>query len=130
MFRRINWVMAALFAMAAAVQYNDLDPWRWIGIYGAAMIVTAAVARRGMVPIAVPLVVGAVALGWGLFWARDVTGATTYAHMFDHWKMSSVPVEEARETSGLVIVAGWMAVVAGQGWRRARARRGAAHDGE
>ena len=43
----------------------------------------------------------------------------TYAHMFDHWEMRSISVEEARETSGLFIVAAWMAVLAVHVWRRA-----------
>jgi hypothetical protein len=32
--------------------------------------------------------------------------------MFDAWEMQSSSVEEAREASGLVIIAAWMVVVA------------------
>ena len=34
-----------------------------------------------------------------------------YSHMFDAWEMKSVSVEEAREATGLLIVAAWMAVL-------------------
>ena len=37
--------------------------------------------------------------------------AGAYSHMFDAWEMKSVPVEEAREATGLLIVAAWMAVL-------------------
>ena len=29
-----DWLLAVLFALFAAVQYNDPDPWRWILLYG------------------------------------------------------------------------------------------------
>jgi hypothetical protein len=121
MFRAVNWLMAGLFALATVVQYNDPDPVRWMAIYGAAMLVAAAVGWRGTVPAVVPILVGAVALIWGVFWSMGGGGAATYSHMFDHWEMQNVPIEEARETSGLFIVAAWMAVVAVREWRRARA---------
>jgi hypothetical protein len=40
--------------------------------------------------------------------------------MFDAWEMKSLAVEEAREASGLVIVAAWMAVLLIRAGRRAR----------
>jgi hypothetical protein len=38
--------------------------------------------------------------------------------MFDAWEMQSVNVEQAREATGLLIVAGWMAVLAVRAKRR------------
>jgi Transmembrane family 220, helix len=122
-FRAVNWVMAALFGVAMVVQYNDPDPMRWIAIYGAAMVVAGYAGRRGAVPAVAPLVVGGVALIWGLTWSTDVRAVAPYEHMFDHWQMKNTTVEEARETSGLLIVAGWMAVLALQRrWRVGAAR--------
>ena len=40
--------------------------------------------------------------------------------MFDAWEMKSVAVEEAREASGLTIVAVWMTVLAVRAARRTR----------
>jgi hypothetical protein len=119
MFRVLNWGMAGLFAVAALLQYNDPDPLRWMAIYTAASIVTAYAAWHRTVPMAAPIVVAAVALIWGIEWSTDVPGLATYAHMFDAWEMKNVAVEEARETGGLMIVTGWMLVLAIHGWRRA-----------
>jgi hypothetical protein len=124
MFRVINWAMAALFLFAALLQYNDPDPVRWMVIYSAAMVITAYAAVRGSVPMFAPLLVAAVALIWGVEWSMDVPGLGTYTHMFDAWEMKNAAVEEARETGGLLIVTGWMLMLAVHGWRRTRQRRG------
>ena len=60
-----------------------------------------------------PVAACAVALIWGVYWA--VTSGTPfvlYEHMFDAWEMKNTAIEEAREASGLLIVAFWMAVIA------------------
>jgi hypothetical protein len=123
MFRAVNWAMAALFGLAAALQYNDPDPLRWVGIYAAAMLVAIYAATRGVVPPIAPLVVAGVALIWGLIWSTGIANPGTYARMFDRWEMRNVGVEEARETSGLLIVTAWMAVLALHGWSQRRAMR-------
>lgn len=33
MMRTVNLILAALFGLFAAVQYNDPDPWRWAAMY-------------------------------------------------------------------------------------------------
>ena len=112
-FRILNGLMALLFLLAVAVQYNDPDPIRWMLLYGAAMVVAAVVAIKGYIPMMAPVVVCAVALVWGVYWA--VTSGTPFAlyeHMFDAWEMKNTAIEEAREASGLLIVAFWMAVIA------------------
>lgn len=118
MFRGLNWVMCALFLLAVVVQWNDPDPLLWVAIYGAALVVSSVVAWRGRIAWTVPAVVAAVAMCWSL--ARIIGGpaASQYSHMFDAWEMKSVSVEEAREATGLLIVAAWMTVIA------ARQRRG------
>jgi hypothetical protein len=45
--------------------------------------------------------------------------ASEYGHMFDAWEMKSPSVEEAREASGLILVAAWMAVLVIRGLRTA-----------
>lgn len=113
LFRVLNGVMAALFAVAVVVQYNDPDPARWMALYGAACVAALIVAVRGTVPLAAPATVGLVALVWMLYWLSiSQAGLDTYARMFDAWEMSNEPIEEAREASGLLVVVVWMAVVA------------------
>jgi hypothetical protein len=122
-FRVVNGVMALLYGAAALLQYNDPDPVRWMLIYAAAMIVAALVAVRGAIAPTAPLLVAVVALVWGLVWSTDVRDPASYARMFESWQMKNVAVEEARETSGLLLVGGWMLVLAVQGWRHRRASR-------
>jgi hypothetical protein len=111
-FRVMNGVMAALFALAVAVQYNDPDPVRWMAIYGAAMVLSVVAAVTGRVTPAAPILLAVVAIAWAVYWSEDVHGLSSYAHMFDSWEMKNDQVEEARETSGLLIVVAWMVVLA------------------
>ena len=110
--RGLNWFMCALFLLSVVVQYNDPDPVRWMAIYGAALAVCLLVALRGHVPVWLPALVAVAALAWGVDWIEAGPTLSAYGHMFDAWEMKSLPVEEAREASGLLIVTGWMAVVA------------------
>ena len=113
LFRVVNGLMAALFALAVAVQYNDPDPARWMAIYGAGCLVALVAAIRGRAPLAASATVGLIALAWCVYWASTshvVLG--TYGHMFEAWEMKNEQIEEAREASGLLIVSVWMLVEA------------------
>jgi hypothetical protein len=113
LFRIVNGVMVLLFALAVGVQYNDPDRIRWMAIYGAALVVSLIATLRGEVPMLAAAAVGGIALAWAIYWAAtsDATAAE-YGHMFDEWEMKNAHVEEAREATGLLIVAFWMAIVA------------------
>jgi Transmembrane family 220, helix len=121
MYRVANWVMAALFLFAVAVQYNDPDPIRWMLIYAAACAICVVAATRGAAPRWAVIVILALALGWAIDIMTGVRTLNVYAHMFDAWEMKSAPIEEAREASGLVVVAAWMLVLTL--WRQAARRR-------
>ena len=103
--------MAALFAFAAALQFNDPDPVQWIAIYMAAVVVSLGVALRRRVPPAAMAALVLVAIVWAGAIALRVPSASEYRHMFDAWEMKTPSVEEAREASGLGIVAAWMIVL-------------------
>ena len=108
--------MAALFVFAAAVQYNDPDPLRWMALYlAAAASFLLAVLRR--LPWWLPVVIGLVALAWAATLAPHVLGRVGVGEMVDAWEMKDARVEEGREMYGLLIVAGWMAVLAFAGRR-------------
>lgn len=114
--------MLALFLIGFVVQYNDPDPVRWMAIYGAAFGVCLVVALGRPLPLAAPILVGLTALAWSLATIIPGPGLNLYSRMFDAWEMKSVAVEEAREGSGLLIVAVWMLVIV---MRRRRGNRGA-----
>jgi len=117
---RLDLAMAALFAFAAAVQLNDPDPVRWVTIYVAASALSFAAVRARHVPAVAFVAVGVTAMLWGVLIALGGPGASEYGHMFDAWEMRSLAVEEAREASGLTIVAVWMTVLAVRAARRTR----------
>ena len=109
-FRAANGTMAALFAFAAAVQYNDPDPLRWMALYlAAAAACVLAVLHR--LPRWVPLAVGLAALAWAATLAPHVLGRVGWGEMVEAWEMRDVRVEEGREMYGLLIVVAWMAVL-------------------
>jgi len=106
-----DFVMALLFAFAAALQFNDPDPIRWMAIYGASCALSLVVFFRRPVSPAATLAVFIIAMGWASLIALGGPAASEYGHMFDAWEMKSLSVEEAREASGLLIVAAWMMVL-------------------
>jgi len=121
--------MALLFVFAAAVQYNDPDPLRWMAIYlAAAAACVLAVLHR--LPRWLPMAVGLVALAWAATLAPHVFGRVGWGEMVEAWEMKDVRVEEGREMYGLLIVAGWMAVLTLAGWRRARRQGGSVPVGQ
>src|SRR5262245_4747816 len=103
--------MALLFAFAAALQFNDPDPVQWIAIYTAACVLSLVMFFKRRVPPAIVVAVLAIALVWSAAIAFGGPAASEYEHMFDAWEMKSPSVEEAREASGLLIVAVWMIVL-------------------
>jgi len=106
-FRIAAALMAALFVVAAAVQWNDPDPFYWIAIYGVAALL-AARGAQGQLPLppnAAALVVFTVLALRAL---PDLLGAR--AEAFTHWKMTAASDEVAREAGGLALCAAWSAV--------------------
>lgn len=119
MLRGLDLSMTALFALAAVVQFNDPDPWRWVAVYGAACALAALAAFRARVPPVIHTLVAGGAALWAVSIVAGGPPAVEYLHMFDAWEMESPAVESAREATGLVIVAAWMSVLGGRA-RRAR----------
>lgn len=115
--RFADLTIALLFAFAAALQYNDPDPIRWIAVYGSACVLSLVAGFRRRVPPAAAIAVGLVALGWAAWIALGGPAASEYRHMFDAWEMKSPSVEQAREASGLILVAAWMTVLFIRGYR-------------
>src|SRR3954469_22129488 len=115
-FRVPCWLMAAYFVFAVVVQYNDPDPIRWMAIYGGAAIVSALlpVQRRAA---QVGLVLGAIALVWGLILLAGIWGKVEVADIVNKMSEKGGAVEEERECGGLLIEAVWLGLA---GWYRLR----------
>ena len=119
--RFLDLTMALRFAFAAALQFNDPDPMQWIAIYVAACVLSLVAFAGRRVPLAAAIGVFVIAIVWAALIAFGGPAASEYGHMFDAWEMKSPSVEEAREASGLLIVAAWMMVLF------IRARRSTVH---
>ena len=97
--------MGALFVFAAAVQYNDPDPYLWALLYLASAGVSfASVRMPGAWKAAAA--VAAVALIWAATLVPEVL-RTSFPELFQSWAMMSKEMEEGREFVGLVMVAVW-----------------------
>lgn len=115
--------MAALFALSAALQYNDPDPLPWIAIYTAA---AAACVLWGLRRTAWPLTAAVLlfALGWAAALLPDVLGFIGLSDVFLRMDEKGGRVEIGREIGGLTIVVAWMAVLLLAERRRRAARAG------
>lgn len=112
-------VMAVIFVLSAALQWNDPDPVPWIAFYGfAALTAFAALVQARVLPV-LEVLLAVLALGVGLAFAPALGSARIEA--VTSIQMKSVEDEEVRELGGSAIVFGF---AAGLLIRRARARRG------
>ena len=106
-FRLLAALMCGVFALSAAVQWNDPDPWLWIPLYGlaAALAALGAAGRLPLWPNAAALL---LFLGLFAFWAPSLLQARRDA--FAHWRMQSPADEAPREAGGLALCAAWSAL--------------------
>ncbi len=105
--RAIAAAMSALFALSAAVQWNDPDPVSWIAIYlvAAGLAALAATGRLPLAPNAVAFVVFLVLAG---IWAPSLANARREA--FSSFAMQAASDEEPREFVGLALCTVWTGV--------------------
>ena len=117
-FKLPCWVMAALFALCVALQYNDPDPIRWMLIYGAAMVISALLPmKRDAAKLGI--VVAAVALVWAALLILGIYDKVTFSDVFLKMSEKGGAVEEEREAGGLLIEGVWLVVASWYRLRRA-----------
>lgn len=99
----------ALFLVGAGVQWNDPDPLVWIVGYllGAGLSFHAAGGGRAFAANAIAAL---AFVGWFATLAATVPGAPEEA--FTSFEMRDTSHEEPREAVGLLLLAGWSAVLA------------------
>ena len=98
------WVMAVLFCVCVGLQYNDPDPLRWMGMYGAAAIACAVLPARRMF-IAAAIVVALVAAVWGAYLGHQIKDVLAFSDLWTRMSEKGGAVEIGREAGGLAIVA-------------------------
>ena len=121
MIRTFSALMALLFLVGAAVQYNDPDAFRWIAIYLAASA-ASFLATIGRLRWPFPAAMALIALLWALTLAPRVFPSVRISEMFAAWEMANERVEEGREMYGLLIISLWMSVLAIAAWRTSNLR--------
>lgn len=122
LFGAANWAMYVAFLLSILVQYNDPDPFEWMGIYSVAALVSVLFAARRL-RASFAFVVALVAFGWGLLLTAAAVNSPqpiSFAAVFGSVGMMNERVELAREAGGLGIVAAWCSVLL---WRLRLHRR-------
>jgi hypothetical protein len=122
--RYLNLFLALLFLFGALVQINDPDPIGWIAIYLAAAGACLAAHRRPE-RLAPPLIVGVIALVWAGAILSGMESRVPLLNLFSQWQMMNQAVENTRESYGLLIIAGWMAVLGARAFRARKRDLGA-----
>lgn len=107
--RFANYLMITIFALAAIVQYNDVNAIRWMLVYGAAFIISLRFAMEKL-HWATAAALASVCLIWALFKVPDLT-ISGFQHMMDEVRMIQTGVEAAREFLGLLFIVGWMTIL-------------------
>ena len=106
-FHVASYVMAALFVVCAALQYNDPDPIVWMSMYGACAVVTAVLpSKRALVPVAYVLAIGA--LVWAAVLLYGVWGRMEVTDVVNKMSEKGGAVEEGRELGGLALSGVWL----------------------
>jgi hypothetical protein len=107
--RYLNILMAIIFVLFAALQYNDPDPYIWIPIYGyaATLCYLAFKGRRLSIAYLAGIL---VCLVYAIYLFTDKNGVVSWAREHDAenlvqtMKATKPWIEESREFGGLLIV--------------------------
>src|SRR5688572_28534307 len=103
-FRYASYVMATLFLVCAALQFNDPDPARWIAMYGSVAIVSAILPSKKQLVYA-GFVLAALLIAWGAYLLYAVWGRMEVTDLVNKMSEKGGAVEEGREAGGLAICA-------------------------
>ena len=114
-----NSIMAFLFMLSVAVQFNDPDPLVWVLVYAAAAIACVLYAFQRLNWL-VPAVIALVSSLWAVYLFPEMIGNindSSLSDIFNFFNMKTLGTELIREIGGLLIIVVWMIVlaVAGRG---------------
>ena len=107
--RYLNFTLAIIFTLFAALQYNDPDPYIWIPIYGYAATL-CYLASRGRHYTKAYLAGILVCLAYALYLFTDKDGVLSWArehhaeNLVQTMKATKPWIEESREFGGLLII--------------------------
>jgi hypothetical protein len=106
-FPWLSYLMAALFAVSAVLQYNDPDPAPWMAIYGTGAIISALMPTQK--PFAgLAMIVGLGCSIWSLYLIHSTWGLIAVSDLTSKMSEKGGAVETGREAVGLAIEAVWL----------------------
>ena len=120
-----NIVFCVLFLVSAGLQYNDVDPYLWVPLYGYGAWV-CYIAARGRHPVGASVLGTVVYLAFAVYYLIFKHGVLEWFEFHEardlvHSMQADKPwIEETRELGGLGILAAVMAInwVAAARYRR------------
>ncbi len=123
----LNWFFIVLFVFAAAVQYNDPDPYIWMPLYlYGAFLCYRAIQRKKYKPVL--YIIGlAVYLSYAVYLFLDNNGVLSWAkehnaeNIVQSMKATKPWIEETREFFGLLLLI--IALVSNMIWLRKQRNR-------
>ena len=114
LWKVVTILMTGLLLLSALVQWNDPDPFRWIVCYSVTAIITLCSLIRPLPP-SIPLIWGLLVLLSSLFVGIDFLMSEEQFEWDSFWNvmtMKNEAVELGRELGGLLLVTGWLTVLA------------------
>ncbi len=105
--RFLHGLMAVLYVLSAAVQYNDPSPWPWVALYLAAATVAGLTAVGRPWRLLAWLVIAAC-VAWEIHYLRLGAWHTPFNDLTQEWHMTGENIVNGREFYALIWVAVWM----------------------
>jgi len=115
-----NAIMAFLFMLSVAVQFNDPDPIAWVLVYGAAVLACIFFYFHRL-NWAAPTAIGLIALLWACYLFPEMLNNmndSSLSEIFNFFNMKTLGTELIREIGGLLIIVAWMAVLTRINYRK------------
>jgi len=109
--RLVNIILALLFTLFAIVQYNDPDPWLWIGIYSFIAIISGLAAVKIFPTWLIRIGLAGCVIGLGILLPDFIDWMNAGAESITETMKTEKPhIELTREFLGLLLctlVMGW-----------------------
>lgn len=100
----VNIILALLFTLFAIVQYNDPDPWLWIGVYSFIAIISGLAAAKIYPSWLIRIGLAGCVIGLGILLPDFIDWWNTGADSITQSMQAKKPhIELTREFLGLVI---------------------------
>jgi len=109
--KRLNRLMMAIFLGCLLLQLNDPDPVTWVVLYSVPLV-GCLVWERFVWGRIFSGIAAVIAIVFAVMLVVSAPPASSEGWVFGQWEMMGEHAEVLREVGGLVLIAGWMTVLA------------------